>query len=294
MRVTTQLMVNNTLRRLTDRLERYESAQEQLATGRRVVRPSDDPSSAARALSLRATIRARQQDVRNADDAVAHLDRADSELQSVNRTMQRVRDLALRASNDVAPGERDAIATELSALRDQLVAVANTEHDGRPLFAGTAGGPAVAQVAGAWTYAGDDGAVLRRVGDRERIQVNVTAEDAFGFTAGQDVFSTIDQLITDLGTGDQAGIRASLDRIDTGMAATNEALARIGATTNRVESTADRIEDTILTLRSELAEVQDVDLEEAIMELRVQEVAYEATLGALGRSLPTSLVSFLR
>lgn len=294
MRVTTQLMVNNTLRRLTDRLDRYESAQEQLATGRRVVRPSDDPSSAARALSLRATIRARQQDVRNADDAVSHLDRADSELSSVSTTMQRVRDLALRAANDVSAEERGAIATELTALRDQLVAVANTEHDGRPLFAGTADGAAVENVGGTWTYGGDDGAVLRRVSEQDRVQVNVTAADAFGFTAGQDVFTTIDQLVVDLGTGDQAGISASLDRIDTGLAAVNGARARIGATTNRVESAADRVEGTILSLRSELAEVQDVDLEEAIMELRVQEVAYEATLSALGRSLPTSLVSFLR
>ena len=294
MRVTTNLMVTNTLRRLSDRLESYESKQEQLATGRRVVRPSDDPSAAAKALGLRSSIRAREQEVRNADDALTLLDTADGELQSAMTTMQRVRDLAVRAGNDLGPTEREAIARELTALRDQLVSLANAQSGERSLFSGTVDGPAVQQVGGVWTYTGDDGAVQRRVSPQDRVQVNVTAEDAFGFAAGADIFTTIDQLVTDLGADDRAGIQASLGRIDTAFSATTEQLARIGAVTNRVEGARNRVEGTVLTLRGELAEVQDVDLEEAIMDLRVEEVAYEATLSALGRSLPQSLVSFLR
>lgn len=294
MRVTSEMMVTGSLRRLQGRLQRYERAQEALSTGKWINRPSDDPAQASRGLALRAALQSREQESRAATDARSLVDRADGELQGAVEILQRVRELTVRASTQVGQEERDAIGVEIGALRDQLEAVANTRHRDRPLFAGFQGGAAVQKVAGTWQYQGDQGAIQRRVTDTDRVTVNVRADDVFGFTAGRDTFTMLDDLQTALATGDNAGIKAGIGEVDTAMKHVLGGLASLGAVGNRIDSAIDRTEASRQSLQTELSEVEDVDVAEAIMNLQVEEVAYQATLQALGRSLPDTLVSFLR
>lgn len=294
MRVTSEMMVHNTLRRLSGRLERYQHVQSRLAAGRRILAPSDDPSGAARALSLRAGLRSREQEVRNAADAQNWLAVADGQLQASMERLARARDLALRGSSSVNADEFAALAKEVATIRDELVGIANARQRGRPLFSGYADTDAVARVAGTWTYQGDDGAILRRVGEQENLRVNVSGGAAFGFDAGRDVFTVLDELEQALQAGDSAGTAALIADIDGGRQRIGDALATVGATANWVDSALARAEDAQLATRAQLAEVEDVDIAEAIMDLQTQQVAYEATLQALARALPPSLASFLR
>lgn len=295
LRVTSDMMVTSSLRRLSARLESYETTQRQLASGRRVQRPSDDPASASRALSLRSGIRARTQEKRNADDAMTTLDRSDVELQNVVKQIQRAKVLALRAASEAGSPERDAIAAELTQIRESIVNIANVETRGRPLFSGFSEDSPVQLIAGTWTYTGDAGAIERRVTDQDRVTVNRTAEQVFGFdTPGEDLFTVLDELITATDADDQNAVNATLGRIDASLNRLTENLAIVGATANRVEGARTRTEGTLIVLQGELSEVQDVEFEEAIMRLQVEEVAYQATLQALGRALPDSLLSFMR
>ena len=68
----------------------------------------------------------------------------------------------------------------------------------------------------------------------------------------------------------------------------------VGATGNRIESTLAANQDQQIALRGQLSEIEDVDLASATMELQLQEVAYQATLAAMGRALQPSLADFLR
>lgn len=296
MRVTSEMMVTGSLRRLQGRLERYERAQVELSSGKRVQEPSDDPGQASRGLVLRAALRAREQELRASTDARGLVNGADSQLQSASSVLQRARDLTVRAANPSSPSERQAIAEELAQITESLQSIANTRHRDRPLFAGFQGTDPVAKVAGAWTYRGDDGAIVRRVSDQDRIQVNVTAEQVFGFggAAGTDTFSMLDDLRTAVAANDTAGIQAGLDNLDVALDRVHGGLATIGAAATRVDQARVRTEESQLALRTELADVEDVDIAEAIMDLQVEEMAYQATLQALGRSLPATLVSFLR
>lgn len=296
MRITSEMMVSNSLRRLQTRLGHYERVQSQLATGSRMLSPSDDPSGTGRALGLRATLRSREQEARNATDAQAWLGVADSQLQAATDRLQRVRELAVRGANSLGPVERQAIAAEVVAVRDELVAIANARHGGRPLFAGYGQDDAVANVAGAWVYQGDGGAITRRVGESDVVPVNVTADEVFGFTSPDgSVFALLDDLVTSLGGPDPAAdLSAGIARIDGARERIGDAQARIGANANWVDSALRRSEDSLLAVRAQLAEVEDVDIAEAIMELQTQEAAYSATLQALARALPPSLAAFLR
>lgn len=296
MRITSEMMVANSLRRLQTRLAHYERVQSQLASGSRMLSPSDDPSGTGRALGLRANLRAREQEARNAGDAKAWLDVADSQLQATTDRLQRVRELAVRGASSLGQPERQAIAQELVAIREELVAVANTRHGGRPLFSGYGQNDAVANVAGTWVYQGDQGAVTRRVGESDVVRVNVTADEVFGFTSPDgSVFALIDDLVAGLGGPDPATALADgVGRIDAARQRIGDAQATIGANANWVASALRRSGDALLSVRTQLAEVEDVDIAEAVMELQTQEVAYSATLQALARALPPSLAAFLR
>jgi flagellar hook-associated protein 3 FlgL len=294
MRITSEVMVARSLDRLQTRLSRYERAQSELATGQRILAPSDDPSGARRASSLTSAMRAREQELRNAADATGWLDSADSQLQSVLDRLGRARELATRAASDAGPGERGAIAAEIRAITEEIAAIANATHVDRPLFGGFSGGPAVARDGGgAWVTSGDGDQVTRRVSDSELVRVNVTAHEFLGFGSPQgDLLTQLDQLADDIDAG--LPVNASLDPLRSASEGVADALAILGAASNRVQSAEARANDLLLTLRAELSRVQDVDIAEGIMELQVQQVAYEATLSALGKALPPTLVSFLR
>lgn len=292
MRVTSEMMAANSVRRLSGRLEQYARVQSQIATGRRVLRASDDPSSAGRAMTLRMQLRSNEQALRNSSDARSWLAVTDSSLQTAGDRLHRVRDLAVRGATATGSTEREALATEVESIRDELRGIANTTHRGRPLFGGTRDQPPV-DADGNVTDGG--GVVRRRVGDGadEVVTVNVRATDAFG-SGADSLFARLTELADSLRAGDSAAVSGSLGNIDAARERIGIQLATVGATMNRVESADRRLSDLRLTLQGELAEVQDIDMAEAVVELQTQQIAYEATLAAVGRALPPSLGAFLR
>ncbi len=295
-RVTSEMMVTGSLRRLSSRLEQYEKTQSRLATGKRILVPSDSPGDANRALGLRAVQRAREQELRNAADAKSWLDITDTQLQAATERLHRVRELAMRGASSAGPDERSALAVELRHIRDELVGIANYRNRGRPLFSGFSSADAVQNVAGTWVYGGDDGVVTRRVSESDVVQTNVTAAEVFGFggAPGTDLFSLLDRLIADVQAGDDTAVATGMGNVDAARRRVTDSLAQVGAAANTVESARMRTDGALLAIRGELAEVEDVDLAEAVMELQSQQAAYEATLQALARTLPPSLASFLR
>jgi flagellar hook-associated protein 3 FlgL len=302
MRITSEVMVTRSLDRLQTRLQAYERSQSELATGKRILRPSDDPDGARRAMSLRASMESRQQELRNANDAEGWLNATDGQLQSGLSRLARVRDLSVSAATLQDRGQKSAIATEIRAIAEELVGIANTRHMGRPLFGGFSAGDAVTVTQDPFgvTFdpeAGQADAVKRRVSDTEQVRVNVTAAEWLGAvpgTDGEDLISFLHGLAADVDAGDQEAVSSKLAGLDQARDTMSASLADIGAAGNRVTSAKARAEDSLLTMRTELSNVQDVDIAQGMMELQIQEIGYQATLHALSQALPPSLVSFLR
>ena len=292
MRITQGMMVTNQVTRLQGQLARFERTQSQLGTGKHLLKPSDDPAAANRGLILRADQRARLQEERNATDARTWLDLADSKLQGAMARLQRARELMVASGSSGSVENHRARAAEITEIRDEIMAIANAEHGGQPLFAGTTRGPAV-DATGA--YVGNEGRVERRIGENDTVEVNVTAKQAFGIDgADAGVLALLDEVANAMDVGDEAEVSRLLADMDTAMTRVGDSLATIGAATNRVEAAMQRNTDAQLALRTELSEVEDVDVAEAVMELQTQEVAYQSTLAALSRVLQPSLVDFLR
>lgn len=282
------------LRRVTGSLEAVGTSRDEVSSGKRIRRPSDDPTGMSRALQLRAALQLRDQESRNASDGEMWVNIADTNLQSAAEKLQRARELAVRGATFSSADERAGIAEEVAAIRSGLLDIANIRHQGRSVFGGFSSQDAIVNGGGAWSYGGDDGAVTRRIGQSEVVQVNVTADDVFGFTAGRDVFSVLDDFEAALRAGDTPAIDAAIDEIDTGLDGVMSSLTQLGAVGARIESANETILENIGEIQQQLSSLEDVDLTEAIMELQLNQQQYEAALAAFAQTSQASLVDFLR
>ena len=278
-------------------MSRIADLQTQLGTGRRINRASDDPVGAATALRYRSYEADQEAYAQSADDALTRLIASDTALQGMSTSLQRVRALAVQAGNgSLNPTARGAIAEELLALRDELVTLANSTHGGQALF----GGHAVTALGrgpdGSWSFAGDGGAVQRRVGQGTVLDVATDGRTAFGFDqgAGADLFSVVERLASAARTGDTATLQRAQDELATRSTTVLSTLSSVGARSNAVESARSRGAQFVDRITTERSLLEDVDLAEAIMKLSAAQTGYQAALGAIAKADLPSLADFLR
>ena len=295
-RITQRSVAQRTTGNLQLALRRLATTQEQLSSGRQISRPSDNPVGTVSALRLRSGIRQTEQFVRNAEDGLGWLSAADNALTSSLDQMRRVRDLTLQAANGSnGAGERRAIAVEIMAIRDSLIGTANSQHLGRPIFGGTADGQLPYDTSGSFQIVGAaaTGVVERTIAPGERVQVNVLGPQVFG-DEPNNLFNVLSGIANDLLINDPSNLPTHIGDLDGRIRSVTDALGEIGARYNRVETMKNRAGDQIVTLRSSLSEVEDIDLPATIMDLQLQETAYKSALSATARVLQPSLVDFLR
>jgi flagellar hook-associated protein 3 FlgL len=291
-RITQRLMVQHSLISMQSGLNRLATSQERLSTGRNINRPSDSPTGTNDAMRLRAALAVGDQQARNAQDGMSWLDHADSTLRSMMDSVRRARDLVVQGASTGNAGQdaREALANELAQIRTGLIDEANTQHLGRPLFGGTTSGTLAYAADG--TYVGDANQVNRTVGDGVTVAVNTTGPAAFS-AGGDDLFTVIDDAVTAL-RSDPGAVSGTLDRIDAVSDRMRTALADVGSRYNRVEAANNALAARALDNKASLSDVEDVDMAQAIMDVQVQEVAYQSALGATARVLQPSLMDFLR
>lgn len=296
MRVTNQMMLRSTLRDLNGSLSRLQQSQTELSTGRLVRKPSDDPTKATQAMSLRTSTRVTDHRQRAAEDASGWLDTAGSTLMSGLDVMDRVKELTVQASNTGASStaSRAAISLELRNLRDELIAMANTRYIDRPIFNGTAAGQAYDPSTGA--YLGNAATVVREVAPDTTVQVNMSGEQIFGSQAAPegDLFAVLDRLATAVASGNSAAIATEHANTDTAHQRMTDAVGVLGARAARVEDIRGRNDLQKERLLQSLSEVEDADLAQSLLAVKARENAYTAALQAAAKVIPPSLVDYLR
>lgn len=292
-RVTQNLLVSRSLASLQGSLSRLGKVQEQISTGRVVNRPSDDPTAASAAMTFRTAIAKQEAYARNAADGQAWLGSIDNALSGMSTGIRRARELGLQGAStgSGSVASRAALAAEVDQLRESLVAQANTSYLGRPVLGGLTSGSQAFDATGA--YVGTPGAVVRTVGDGVKVRVDVTGTDVVG-PNGDSLFDDLTALSAGLAAGDATAIRASLGKLEGRLNTLGTVQATVGASYNRVENAAQAAIDTGNDLRSRLSEAEETDLPKAIVQVKMQEIAYQAALAATARVMQPSLVDFLR
>ncbi len=288
MRVTLGSLTLNFLRNLHAGLERLSRLQEQLATGKRVHRPSDDPPNLPAVLVMRDAVNAVQQYARNLQDTKTLLDSGQRALQDATQVVHRLRELAVQGANGtLQASDMQALAREVEALRGELVALGNTQVAGKYVFAGTL--TTRPPFDGEGTYLGNSGSLVREVDRGIVLEANVPGDVAFG-----EALDASEQLAAALYSADHAAVRDTLSALDTALDRLLSAEAELGARANRVETIQARMGEFEVQLRELLSVREDADVAELVMQLRLQENVYQAALAVGARLVQPSLVDFLR
>lgn len=290
-RVSQQSLFDKTFNNLSASLARYQTLQQQLSSGKIMSRPSDSPQGIVSSLRFRGEGARVQQFAKNIDDGMSWLGVADTTLQSVVAQTQRVRDLVIQGQNgSLSPGDRNAIADEVDQLRESLLGLGNTQYLGRPIFGGTSASPVAFDNAGA--FVGNTGAVTRSIGFNQTVDVNILGTDVFGDTV-TGLFATLTQISNDL-RSNVTNLPSDLGALDTSLTLIHNAQSTVGARYNRLQNMQSRNDDLALQIRQGLSDIEDVDLSKTIIDLKTQEIAYQAALAATSKVITPSLVDFLR
>ncbi len=294
MRVTEQSLLTDHISFMQTAQERMDNIQQQLSTGKRVSKASDDPEGATMSMSYRRDITFETQMRRNIDGGIAFMNATESALSSANDVIQRARELAVQGGNGTNSQEgRDAMAIEVDQLLQQMVQIGNSNFGGAYIFSGqktdqaafvTNGAPNIISVA----YQGDAGQRVRRISRQDTSAVNVTGPAAFG-----SVFQNLIDLRDNL-RNNPSQVNLSIGALDTDLNTVLAARADIGARINSFTDTQSRSQSKDTDLQSLRANIEDVDITDAIVRLTAQQNQLQATLGAIGKTINMSLLSFIQ
>lgn len=294
MRISHQAVAQRLLREIATGQEALFETQERLASGRKISKPSDDPFGLSRTLAARTDLDLGAQWQRNVTVA-NDLGLSEALLTNLGDLLQRAQELATQGANGALTADaRNQIGFEISRLLTEAIAIGNSSFGGRHIFAGHQTGvpPFVEDVPGnptLVTYVGDAGVIEREIGPGELIQVNIPGNALFS-----GIYTTLMQLRDDLFADDQAAVNLGSGNVSADLDRVIQFRGDIGAKIRQAGVARTRMEDGELRLRSLIASFEEADLAESLVELQMRDTALNAALGAVGRTLNTSLLDFLR
>ncbi|KAD3456104.1 flagellar hook-associated protein 3 [Arthrobacter yangruifuii] len=292
-RTTNQTIARAAQQNLQASMSRMAKLQEQVSSSAAIARPSDDPTGTANALKVRTEIRAVAQYSSNVSDADGWLSVTDNALTNTTDILRRVKDLTLSATTGtISPADRKAIATELTGLKTDLLREANTTYLGRTVFAGTSdAGRAFTEDSGSYTYSGSGTPTSRRLDSGTLMRVDTDGAAVFGSGDGS-VFKLVDSLVADLNANKDVG--GYLSKIDAAAATVNIEHSALGVRHAATLKAKDTLMDQSVSLEARRSGIEDLDTAKVILDMKLQEVAYQSALSVTARALQPTLMDFLR
>ncbi|RST77479.1 flagellar hook-associated protein FlgL [Siminovitchia acidinfaciens] len=288
MRVTQSMLANNSLRHLSNTYGRLGHLQEQMNTGKKITRPSDDPVIAMKGIAYRTNVLQTEQFKRNFSEAHNWIDNTDAALDHATKAMDRIRYLTVQASNGTyEEGQLGAITEEIKQIMKQLENIANTEVAGKYIFNGTdTDKPPVNLDAGTYPSSTED--VKIELGKGVIIPVNTKPETIFS----EDFFTSIKNLINDIDSEGDVGSHLSVldERIDELL----KERASLGARSNRIDLMEQRVDQQEEISKKMMSDNEDVEYERVITELIMEESLLRASLSVSSRIIQPTLIDFLR
>ncbi len=278
-------------------LARLATYQEQLSTGKKLNRISDDVVAARQSLRYRADENASGKYLDNIDKSLAFMGATDTALTEITELFDQAKSIAVQGANGSQDGaSRYALSQAVDSYLIRLVDVANTVHDGRFIFGGTATTAekpfAVAADGSRVDYGGNLDAFQVEVGPNSTVAVN---QDGYGlFKEEVDVFDAMVQLRDALRDNDAGKIAKLIDTIDVAQRHSNNLQGAMGGRIQRLELSRTQLEAGQVYQKELISQAEDADFTETIANLQLTQVALEAGLQSAARTITPSLLDFLR
>lgn len=300
MPISTKLFNDQAVNRFNRLTGEIQNTQSRIATGKNVLRASDDPVAAANISFTRDQKVMLDRFNTNIDRARTRLTVTEGVLADSANVLTRAYELALQGRNDaLSPADRVAIAQEVAQLKETMVGLANSRDSyGNFLF----GGFKVNEVpfrydeAGMVQYHGDSGAHTVQISEDLRIRTGIEGADLFlrvdTKTGGQDVFAILERLESDLRAGyTNAG---SIDNLDSSIQHFSIQQTRVGAELNKADLQQSALDKRILLMDENLSAMEDADLAALVTELQSQIVSRDAAQQAFVKVGQQTLFDYIR
>jgi flagellar hook-associated protein 3 FlgL len=292
MRITNDSNYRSLLDDIQRIAERMQTAQSQVTSGKKLNRPSDNPSGASDVVRIDTERATNAQYIDNAATAQSRLQIADSTLDGVQQTLDRIRSLGLLA--DTSSASSSISTEEIAGLRDQLLSYANTAYDGQFIFAGsnTDSAAYVKASDGTVSYAGDSQVMKLQIGDVTTLQTQVPGDQLF--TAGVDVFKTVSDLSTAMASGDRSAIRTQVANLEQFIQIVSSARTKLGGLINEAAATQNELKQSDLSQVAHLSQLQDADMAQALTEFSQSQTALQAATAVGARVSSISILDYLK
>ena len=277
---------------------RLQRTQEELATGKRLLSPSDDPVASTQIAEIRSDLSRMETYQRNLDYAFSQLASTESKIASAEDSIINVKNLLLRAANEtLSTSDRQTLALEIGAMRDQMLSLANSKNaNGDFTFSGSEVSDTPFQSSGGViTYEGDQIARETNIAPGLTVSAHLTGDEVFGSSdpGNVDIFSVLDAAITAVESNDQAGINSAISAVDDGAEQIFQARSEVGVRMNRVDDQKSLNDTAILNFNKSLSDLEDLDYAKAVSELSSRMLALESAQRAYAKMQGISLFNYL-
>ena len=297
-RITTQMTASMTLNDLQQSLNRLDTTQQQLSSGKKLNQPSDDPYGTSQAISLNGQLSSLNDYTNNITDGTAWTQQATTSLGDIDSMVQRVRELVVQASNGTyTQANLNASASEVNQLIDAIKQEANASYNGQYIFSGTSTGTAPYQTGSTDTYQGGTGSVNRLIGPNTTLTVNTNISSLLGngqASGDGGLLDTLRTIASDMQSGNTGAIGgADLQNLDSNFGTLTQMEANMGAITNRLTLASTRVQQLQISDTAALSNVQDADMATTAINFSTEQAAYTAALRAGANIVQSSLLDFL-
>ncbi len=305
-------MNNAFINNLNKNLQNMQKAQEQLTSGKKVSKPSDDPLLVGKILSMKDNIKQNEQYNSNISQSKGWVQTQDTALADVTKTMNRIRDLIVYGANgSLADTDRDAIQEEVKMKVGEIRDILNTNFDGRYIFAGHKTGEAPFTITdgkdGMLTYNGNGGNIEREISQGVTIELMTDGSEIVGKDNDLGIFlneiiDAMESRPADPADPLDTGKKADLDKLSGKLLGEADkfidkilrARSKVGAIDNRLEAAEERNRSENINLTEVLSSKEDIDLAKTYMEYTMMSTAYQTSLSVGAKILQPSLLDYLR
>jgi flagellar hook-associated protein 3 FlgL len=296
-RITNQMTSQMTLAGIESALDRLDTTQQELSTGKSINQPSDNPSGTALALQLNTDLSNLTSYSNNITDGTGWTTAQSSALTDITNSVQRIQELTTEAANGTqTAADMQASAQEVNQLIDQIKQDANTQYNGQYVFSGSATSTAPYQSGSNDTYGGNNAAVTRTIGPNTSLTVSANLGGVLGNgqSAGDgDLLDTLRTIASDMNSGNSSGLNSDLTSLSTNLNSLTGLSANVGAVQDRLQMASSRIQTLQTSDTQVLSNTQDADMATTEINFSTEQAALQAALQGGANIVQQSLMNFL-
>ncbi len=291
MRVSAAIMAEQIKANLARQSKQLMETQLKLATGKRINKPSDDPTGTSKVLDYRTTLQAIGQYRRNIQDAGTRLTYTETVLEQVSELVEQAKKLGANPNMD----NPTLFARQIGNIRQQIHGLAHSQYGGGYLFAGNRSDTPPFDAAPPYAYHGDDGSHQVVVGKGLTVRIEADGRRMFG-DGDESLFQLLHNLETALSAEpvDPASVRDLVDSLYGAADRLKLARSALASDYQRLQKTDDHWSRFANSVESMRQSVEDADITQAAIDMQVQQTAYEVLLATSARVIQPTLVDFLR